>query len=276
MDFFYTIAEIKGYVPELDAETPLLSLERSFTIARSKVVEIIGKDVYELLRLDKIKLPEVSKALKSALANFMLYEHIVFSEAGKVKEKKMFKYEYEQVRAKYVDYGYSYLDVVITELDNNDVKEWQESAQKQAISKLFITSTDFCELGGIDNRYFFFRIRNVIRDVTDDEIYPRYTPEKITNMDDRGVRLLKRATVYFTLARVIQEYDYLELPRPLRSSLQSEYSGNNGLDKEDLKRISDSYRSRALDLLDRLEVKNRIHPEDNSPLTEDDKFYLIS
>lgn len=275
MEFFYTISEIKGFVPELDAETPLSSLERSFTIAKSKVIEIIGTDVYELLHMETFKQPEVSKALKSALANFMMYEHTVFSEAVKIKEKKMFKYEYEQVRAKYIDYGYSYLDVVVNLLEKQNVKEWQESEQKQAIGKLFITATDLSELGGIDSRYFFFRIRNIIRDVTDDEIYPRYTPAKIAGMDDRGIRLLKRATVYFTLARVIQEYDYLELPRPLRSSLQSEYSGNNGFNTDDLKRISDNYRSRALDIFARLEVKNRVHPADNSPLTEDDKFYLI-
>lgn len=275
MEFFYTISEIKGFVPELDAETPLSSLERSFTIAKSKVIEIIGTDVYELLHMETFKQPEVSKALKSALANFMMYEHTVFSEAVKAKEKKMFKYEYEQVRAKYIDYGYSYLDVVVNLLEKQNVKEWQESEQKQAIGKLFITATDLSELGGIDSRYFFFRIRNIIRDVTDDEIYPRYTPAKIAGMDDRGIRLLKRATVYFTLARVIQEYDYLELPRPLRSSLQSEYSGNNGFNTDDLKRISDDYRSRALDIFARLEVKNRVHPADNSPLTEDDKFYLI-
>lgn len=275
MEFFYTISEIKGFVPELDAETPLSSLERSFTIAKSKVIEIIGTDVYELLHMETFKQPEVSKALKSALANFMMYEHTVFSEAVKAKEKKMFKYEYEQVRAKYIDYGYSYLDVVVNLLEKQNVKEWQESEQKQAIGKLFITATDLSELGGIDSRYFFFRIRNIIRDVTDDEIYPRYTPAKIAGMDDRGIRLLKRATVYFTLARVIQEYDYLELPRPLRSSLQSEYSGNNGFNTDDLKRISDDYRSRALDIFARLEVKNRVHPADNTPLTEDDKFYLI-
>lgn len=275
MEFFYTISEIKGFVPELDAETPLSSLERSFTIAKSKVIEIIGTDVYELLHMETFKQPEVSKALKSALANFMMYEHTVFSEAVKAKEKKMFKYEYEQVRAKYIDYGYSYLNVVVNLLEKQNVKEWQESEQKQAIGKLFITATDLSELGGIDSRYFFFRIRNIIRDVTDDEIYPRYTPAKIAGMDGRGIRLLKRATVYFTLARVIREYDYLELPRPLRSSLQSEYSGNNGFNTDDLKRISDDYRSRALNLFTRLEVKNRVHPADNSPLTEDDKFYLI-
>lgn len=276
MDFFTTISEIKDISPELDASTPIFSLERSFAIARSKITEIIGQDVYQVLKSDITKLPEALSALKSSLVNFMMNEHIVFSEAAKVKEKKMFKYEYDQVRGKYIDYGYVYLDVLINELELSALPEWNNSEQKQSIGKLLITASDLRELGGIDSKYFYFRTRNIIRDIADDEISPRYTKEKIDSMDERTLRLLKRATVYFVLSRVIREFDYGELPRPLRSSLQSEFSGGNSFDKDDLSRIAETYKSRAVDVLSRLEIKTKIlnTPSDALPLTPGDKFYI--
>lgn len=276
MDFFKTISEIKDFAPELDAATPIVSLERSFALARSKVVEIIGMDVYLSLKSDTGSLPEAIKALKSSLANFMMHEHIVFFEAGKVKEKKMFKYEYDQVRGKYIDYGYTYLDVLINELEYANVPEWRDSEQKRSIEKLLISASDLRELGGIDSKYFYFRIRNIIRDVADDEIAPRYSQEKMDAMDERTLRLTKRATVCFVLSRVICEFDYGELPRPLRSSLQSEFSGGNSFDKEDLTRIAETYKSRAVDILSQLEISSRTFnvPADTFPITENDKFYI--
>ncbi len=271
MDFFDNIAGIQALVPEIDAATKMVTLERSFTIARNRVTEITGTAVYNFVR-DKGN-DSLVLSLKSCLVNFMMYEHVTFSEAGRQKEKKMFKYEYEQVREKYIDYGYSYLDELLNGLEG--VKEWEASEQKKSIGKLLVSATDMKGLSGFDSMYFYFRIRNIIRDVADDEIYPQYPPEKIRMMDESTCRRLKRATVYFSLARAICEYDYCELPRPLRSSLQSEYaSGSNS--REDLSRIADTYRNRALDLMGKVDFKQ--HPatyiEDRNPITEKDKFYL--
>ena len=97
MDLFNDISEIKELAPELDVSTPMQNLERGFTIARSKVIEVIGSDVYNKITTEP---GDMQRCLKSSLVNFMMNENIVFSEAGKEKDKKMFKYEYEQVRGK--------------------------------------------------------------------------------------------------------------------------------------------------------------------------------
>ena len=91
MDLFNDISEIKEFAPELDVSTPMQNLERGFTIARSKVIEVIGTDVYNKITTEP---GDMQRCLKSSLVNFMMNENIVFSEAGKEKDKKMFKYEY--------------------------------------------------------------------------------------------------------------------------------------------------------------------------------------
>ena len=274
MDLFNDISEIKELAPELDVSTPMQNLERGFTIARSKVIEVIGSDVYNKITTEP---GDMQRCLKSSLVNFMMNENIVFSEAGKEKDKKMFKYEYEQVRGKYIDYGYSYLDELIALLENNDMEEWKNSEQKKSLEKLLITAAEMRELSVLDSMYFFFRIRNIIRDVADDEIFPRYQMVRINDFDERTRRILKRALVNLTLARVIKTFDFLELPRPLRSTLQSEFSGTGSL-KEDLLRVSETYYNTGIDLLSRLEIArtgdNVIVDED--PISEEDKFYFAN
>lgn len=274
MDLFNDISEIKEFAPELDVSTPMQNLERGFTIARSKVIEVIGTDVYNKITTEP---GDMQRCLKSSLVNFMMNENIVFSEAGKEKDKKMFKYEYEQVRGKYIDYGYSYLDELIALLENSDMEEWENSEQKKSLEKLLITAAEMRELSGLDSMYFFFRIRNIIRDVADDEIFPRYQMVRINDFDERTRRILKRALVNLTLARVIKTFDFFELPRPLRSTLQSEFSGSTSM-KDDLLCVSESYHDTGIDLLARLEIKrtgsNTI--TDNEPLSENDKFYFAN
>ncbi|MBI9052465.1 MAG: hypothetical protein JEY96_01525 [Bacteroidales bacterium] len=183
--------------------------------------------------------------------------------------------------------------------------QWTESEQyKETKNLIFNDYKDFQKSFGIDkSAYFFVKARHLILQVIEDDISPRLANieslkkeiqhNNISTKNQETIRKIKRAIAYNVIVLAIQQFDYYELPRSIRTDLDNEFNKRNKEKTHDTikKQVLTPIAIKAEEYLDKLdrhlntltrieepddvEVPTPIADEGITELTQDDKFCSI-
>ena len=90
-----------------------------------------------------------------------------------------------------VESAWFWMDQLYELMDSNSVvfPEWSSSSQRKKLEDLFVKSSDFAYIFGIDSVHFFVTCMPLIRKVMEEEITPRISLEEIKTTDTDSVKL---------------------------------------------------------------------------------------
>lgn len=234
IDYFEDIEQMRKYAQGVEASFLEENIYPSFMLAKKKIINSISEKVYDKI-LELQKDTEIQEPVKIALANFIMYEYIMFHNSSKGKEDKLYKYEYEAIREQYISTAYDAMDVLIDLLDSKEgVPEWKEAEYcKQRKDLLIKSAADFEYYYAIGkSSYFFQKTLFLQREIISEKIKPMLG--KIKPDDPKVKEQVERVLCYHIIARVVKTFDASELPKTLRNTVAHEYSKDVVLIREQL------------------------------------------
>lgn len=207
---------IVEFVPGADVTVDDRLLKPYLTPAHKTVGAVIGADVFNAVAaMDGSDLLDY---LKSAVANRLMYDYIVFETIHKrrVQKQDTFKYELEGMQSAYLEYYFDALDSLIGELNVSDIPAWIDSPAFRTRQTLLIPTTgEFDALYGIDNSdFFFFKTIFIQQRVMDTHMGGIDIP----SLDADRLRRVKRVAAILTVAYALRQFDFSMLPKTIRNS----------------------------------------------------------
>lgn len=209
-DLFSDISGFAEFVPGIDANTNLSSLNSHAVTAYKRIANIISVPVYEKI-LEK-KEDKLYDHLRTALANLTMANDTVFDVVRKRKANiEIYKYEQEALRRAYYENYYNAMDSIISLLNGSKDLGWDETRYYRMLEKLQIKTTeDFDLLYCIDLSYlFFFRCIPIQVEVLE---------ETLSGYVDRAknkplvLPLINRALAKMVVSVALNRFDIFEFP----------------------------------------------------------------
>jgi len=232
VDFFDSISELQQYAPGVEASLKLNTLLPSYLTTRQAIISVVTKDVWDALLAEKGNL-DLLAIVRTALANRIMYEHQIFLATDKNNtDRKLYKYQYEELKDKYITLYWSAMDNLLGYLDaNSEYGGWKDSeGYKQRQLLLVKSAAEFNFYFGIDSSpYFFSKVQFLIRKTTDDHVKPRVGKlEDVKADSDFGKKVL-RVLCYHVMAQAVQLFDLTELPKSIRNDITHEFSKSGSM-----------------------------------------------
>ncbi|MPL74350.1 hypothetical protein SDC9_20222 [bioreactor metagenome] len=231
IDFFDSTDDLRAFAPGVDGSLLLESLYPSFLHTKTKIINVISRKVYDAI-LDIYPTPDselqkVVFALKTAIANYTMYKYSIFDAVSKNgSEKKLYKYQLEEIKEEYITLFWSSMDELLNYLDERkDFGGWDTTNQFKEREGLVIKdAVEFNSFFGIDySSYFFTKILFLIKKLNQDEIVPRVGDiASITNQ--RLKDKCKRALCSHVMADAVMLFDITELPKSIRNDVAHEFT----------------------------------------------------
>lgn len=233
--FFSDIKEFRLFAKGWDASNPLDELLPSYRTAKSEVVNLVGKETWDLLKAyydvppgeaDQDK-EEAIEFIRAALANLTMFEHFIFVDIkNKADNASLYRYQYDEVTERYVQNTWAALNDLLVLLDSKTDKFTEYAISPTYVDRQDLIVSDareFHKIYGIDNSaYFFSKLTPMIREVVDDEINPRIGKWDDIKDNPQLALMVKRALVYKTMSLAFDRFDFRSLPRTIRTQLANE------------------------------------------------------
>lgn len=266
------IEDIQRYAPDVDAHLVLDSLTASYYNAYLRISNVIGSNfVDDCLNDTALRLPA-----QGALANYTIYEQLPYLYKGR---DVLYKYQYEELKNKYISNAWTFINALITALDNGTSYNWHASdCYLSRQNLLFSDQNEFDRYCAIDrSAYFFSKIVFLIRDESRRFIPKRISRERLVERPSLD-EALKYYIAYRVMARAVVQFDVAELPAPVRMDINHEFTkyGNAG---ESKKQLFDYLNEKASEYADAVETEfQKMHKTfaagaiDN-PNKESNKYY---
>lgn len=220
---FTDTADLGSYAQLIDNSIEFDTLNSSFRCTTDIIIDTITKDVFDLI---KVPTSDAHSFLKSAIANYVMADHLIFLSAKKNgSDQKLYKYQYEEIKEKYITLFWKAMDAILTYLDANPtIGKWEDSEVYKERKELFIMDAkDFDYFYGIANsQYFFTKVIFLIRKVQIDSIIPRLG--EIDKIPENLKDIAKRALCFEVMAEAIKKFDATELPKSIRNDIAHEFS----------------------------------------------------
>ena len=244
---FPTIADLMQYAPGVETSNSVDDYAPSGAIAIKKITSIIPATI-----LDKIAtVPDSSAAgqsqspnlaaLKQAVANATLAQHLVFDSVNRRKSgTDVYKYEIEAMRRSYTESYLAAMDTLLSLLADDE--DFLSSRFGQLLSSCKIKTCEQMDtIYPIDLSYlFFYRSLPLQRESLSERLSPYY--EKLTSSPHLAT--LDLALAKSTIAKALRRFDIMELPSTMRNLLDDSTASRSGKDE----------RTAALDLALQLEA----------------------
>lgn len=244
---FPTIADLMQYAPGVETSNSVDDYAPSGAIAIKKITSIIPATI-----LDKIATvpgssaagqpsPSLLAALKQAVANATLAQHLVFDSVRRRKSgTDVYKYEIEAMRRSYIESYLAAMDTLLSLLADDE--DFLSSRFGQLLSSCQIKTCEQMDtIYPIDLSYlFFYRTLPLQRESLSERLAPYY--EKL--LDSPHLATLDLALVKSTIAKALRRFDIMELPATMRNLLDDSTASRSGKDE----------RTAALDLALQLEA----------------------
>lgn len=293
-DLFKITGELRKFVPEIGASTPVSEFEYAFRQPEGKLIDLIGQANYTLIKdqynggvADEVKDAGVV-LLQGALANLAGYNIFIAGSSERNATKSMFKYQEILQMNMYLDNANAELGQLLTHLDGNTTTytTWENTAlYKTREAQIIKKYTEFSQYYYIDeSAYFFTRLVFLMKEITQDKINPIIGD--FSDLDDTIdaaiIEKTKQALAYLTMSMALRRFDFVELPKTLRNSITDASARTirtGGIEAQAVAKVSSEIEVKGLmylDTLDRMmekkitgtiEVPDDIH-EDG------DNFYL--
>lgn len=231
IDFFDSIDEFRCFAPGVEASLMLDSLYPSFLPAKSKIQDVVTTNVYYAIMEDlssgsQSHLPAIM-AIKSAIANYTMYKYSIFDAISKNgSEKKLYKYQLEEIKEEYITLFWASMDELLRYLENNkDLGKWIDSDQHKEVVGLPVKNAkEFNNYFGIDNSpYFFSKIQFLIKKINLDQIIPR-VGDIASLSNPKLADKCKRALCSHVMADAVMLFDITELPKSIRNDVAHEFT----------------------------------------------------
>ena len=268
---------MKKYISGVDSTLDIENFESSALLAANDVKEIISPAMYDAI-ISNMNTPpqeniaewtEVLELLRYAMAPFTLYKHFIWLQLRvsnnsittykSQDETTAFKYQTDEGKESLLNFYAASLKELIDYLETKKdlFTAWSNCTQRTEVQALLIK--DYREFDRVFNgegdAAFFYRSRHIQKEIQDDELKQHVgaitaeTPEATKNK-------LKRALVYFTLARCIVEWDYTFLPAPIKRTINNEHSLKSGKEIDNVKeRVSAKFRNMGESWLQKIDLK---------------------
>ena len=244
---FPTIADLMQYAPGVETSNSVDDYAPSGAIAIKKITSIIPATI-----LDKIATvpdnsaagqpsPSLLAALKQAVANATLAQHLVFDSVRRRKSgTDVYKYEIEAMRRSYIESYLAAMDTLLSLLADDE--DFLSSRFGQLLSSCQIKTCEQMDtIYPIDRSYlFFYRTLPLQRESRSERLAP-YN-EKL--LDSPHLATLDLALVKSTIAKALRRFDIMELPATMRNLLDDSTASRSGKDE----------RTAALDLALQIEA----------------------
>lgn len=229
IDYFEDIIAFGIYAQGVDASLDLQALLPSFGMAKSKIEKIIGESVYKEVRDGDH--PDLQELIKSALANYCMYEYVPFSNLKKDRESQMYKYQLDMSREQYLSCAWVAMDDVLLKLDSSDMTLWKDTEIFKERKNLIVTSArDFNFYFDINSSsLFYYKTLYLQREIITENLIPRLGKELLCK-HPQLIELVKRLICYNVMSRAIQTFEVAELPANIRAKLSNEYSKDNSFE----------------------------------------------
>ena len=266
---FPTIADLMQYAPGVETSNSVDDYAPSGAIAIKKITSIIPATI-----LDKIATvpgssaagqpsPSLLAALKQAVANATLAQHLVFDSVNRRKSgTDVYKYEIEAMRRSYTESYLAAMDTLLSLLADDE--DFLSSRFGQLLSSCKIKTCEQMDtIYPIDLSYlFFYRSLPLQRESLSERLAPYY--EKLSPVPTSSaaatvpgsfaagqsqsqsphLATLDLALAKSTIAKALRRFDIMELPSTMRNLLDDSTASRSGKDE----------RTAALDLALQLEA----------------------
>jgi len=254
---FASIADLRNYVPDLEANKTFASLNASAVSAYKQICIIISKEVYKTIsEIEDTPEPDEKKeALKTAIANLTISKQLVFDTINRRKNNiEVYKYELEEMKRNYQASYYDAMDTLISLLNESDINAWKTSTYYKLIDSLKIKNAqDFDAIYPIDQSYlFFFRCIPLQKEVIDEKMEGIFS-RAINN--ESATALLNRALAKYVISKALRRFDILEFPEVIRGLFKDSKIQRYGTqEQEQILRIADSLDDEADNLIKDVDV----------------------
>ena len=244
---FPTIADLMQYAPGVETSNSVDDYAPSGAIAIKKITSIIPATILDKIATvpgssaDGQPSPSLLAALKQAVANATLAQHLVFDSVNRRKSgTDVYKYEIEAMRRSYTESYLAAMDTLLSLLADDE--DFLSSRFGQLLSSCKIKTCEQMDtIYPIDLSYlFFYRSLPLQRESLSERLAPYY--EKLTSSSHLAT--LDLALAKSTIAKALRRFDIMELPSTMRNLLDDSTASRSGKDE----------RTAALDLALQLEA----------------------
>lgn len=269
---------IKQYLSQVDATLTVTNFDSSALLAANDVRVIISPEMYDAIIASQTTPPvnnttewaEAVKILCYAMAPLTLYHHFPWlqmriSNNGITTykgndETTAFKYQTDEGKEALLNSYAAYLTQLIDYLEEKkDIfTQWAESDKCTETQELLVkTYQEFdkcypCE----NNAAFFYRSREIQRDIQEDKLSV-YKQDWTNETPETEKKKIKKALVFYTLARCLVEWDYMYLPAPIKRDINNEMSLKNGKEIDTAReKVSARFNNLADAILKKIDLAN--------------------
>lgn len=276
-----TVETLREYAPGVDGALQENTVKPYLRPAHKTVAMVIGIEIFN--RVAGMEDTPLLDALRSAVANRIMYDYKLFETIRKrqTEQADTYKYELQAMQDTYLGYYYDALDSLIRGLnETTDIPEWRQTPAYSVLTSLLIRNADeFQEFYGIDSSdYFFWSSVFLQRRVMDDYL----TGIDLPTLEQEMLRRVKGTVATLTVAFALRQFDISMLPRPLRYPTQEGASRSGTSEQEAMYKLSEELMAQGEAALNRI-VFDLNRPEPGTDLPSEtnlnkprNKFFLFS
>lgn len=296
VDFFEHTTDIRKFAPQIKTDTKIEEFEPYQRPQKQKIIRLIGQETYDQILDDYINqwvnpvLQAGWEFMQAALANMMAIPYFKFdAQERNNTDNNLFRYQENAQIEEYLENAWTELDNLLEHLEANPTEypDYQLTDTFTERANLFIKDgyqfQKYYGSNAYKSAYFYNSTVFLQKEIQKDQLDSRYE-DWIQTTDADEKYLIGKIIAYSVMAMVCKQFDYTEMPKPLRGTIYSDIDTRKAkgmVTENDIKMaLADDLDSRARKFIMELEnARNTsrndgefVVPENlNSP---DDKSYL--
>lgn len=239
---FDTFADMWPYVSQLDVSFDIDRLHSRLLLAKKDIENVIGAETYKLVNdyfweeptehesPTTAQLDELLSHLQGAMANFTIYRQYIWMvmkvSADGVTQRSGDEYKpvsqsmSQEAKKDLIDSATMFMDDLITFLDANiaDFPTWGAVRETKPALKLFSNVNEFNRYTNYKSTpYFFELLYQIIDEIERDKVASRF--QTLAELDDTIKYNLRKAVAYDAMSEAVFQFDYQNLPEPIRQDI---------------------------------------------------------
>lgn len=295
LDFFEYTTDIRQFAPQVKTDTKIEEFKAYERPQKQKIIRLIGKETYDLLKTEydgnstNPVYVEGIEYLQAAMANMMAIPYFKFdAQERNNTDNNLFRYQENAQIEEYLENYWTELDNLLELLEKypTEYPDYQNTDSFKLRETLYLKNGfDFQKYYGSNaykSAYFYNSTVFLQQEVQKDELDSRF-PDWIQSTEENELYLIGKIIAYGVMKQVCIQFDYTEMPKPLRGSVMSDIDTRKSKgDKEETiqMRLANEFDSIMRKYM--LELENQLNEERNDGTfevpsnlnTSNDKFYL--
>lgn len=234
IDFFELAEDIKKFAPQVKSDTKIDEFLPYLRPQKQRIIRTIGQETYDQI-LDDYNNQYVDAILRqgweymqAALANFMAIPYFKFdAQERNNTDNNLYRYQETAQLEEYLENAWTEMDNLLEHLEANPTAypDYQLTDMFAERSNLFIKDAyQFQKYYGSNaykSAYFYNATIFIQKEVQTDELDSRFEGWKESS-DEKEKLLIGKIIAYKTMSIVCVQFDYTEMPKPLRAAIMAD------------------------------------------------------